>query len=114
MSASAADLSGLDDATRRVLALSEAALDSGRTADVPDAAVQRLFAAALRLHARKTEEEQRHFPPVGPLAGGDAVMTTDIAVAVTELLRAADLNLFDLSMWASRPRHARDENEGRL
>jgi hypothetical protein len=33
---------------------------------------------------------------------------------VTELLRAVDLNLFDLSMWASRPRHARDENEGRL
>jgi len=33
---------------------------------------------------------------------------------VTELLRAADLNLFDLSMWASRPRHPRDENEGRL
>jgi hypothetical protein len=110
MSASAADPSGLDAVAARVLALAESALDAGRAAEVPDVAVQRLFAAALRLHARKTEEEQRHFPPVA----AEAVMTTDIAVAVTELLRAADLNLFDLSMWASRPRHARDENEGRL
>jgi hypothetical protein len=106
-----ADPGSIDATTRRLLALVETALDGGRTAEVPDAAVQRLFAAALRLHARKTDEEQRHFAPVAPDA---AVSTTDVAVAVTELLRAADLNLFDLSMWASRPRYPRDDNAGRL
>ena len=109
--AAGADLAGIDAATRHLLALVEAALADGRTAEVPDAAVQRLFAAALRLHARKTDEEQRHFAPIAPDA---AVSTTDVAVAVTELLRAADLNLFDLSMWASRPRYERDDNAGRL
>lgn len=111
IAAVSADPASIDVATRRLLALVEAALAGGRTAEVPDAAVQRLFAAALRLHARKTDEEQRHFAPIAPDA---AVSTTDVAVAVTELLHAADLNLFDLSMWASRPRFERDDNAGRL
>ena len=109
--ADSADPNGIDAATRHLLALVEAALAAGRTAEVPDAAVQRLFAAALRLHARKADEEQRHFASIAPDA---AVSTTDVAVAVTELLRAAELNLFDLSMWASRPRYERDDNAGQL
>jgi hypothetical protein len=39
------------------------------------------------------------------VTAGDAVTPTDAAVMVTELLQAVNLNLFDLSMWATgRPR----------
>lgn len=91
---------------RHALALAEAALAEGRTHEIPDDAVQALLAAGVRLFARKVEEERRHFPPV---AGPEAVTATEAAMAVTELLRTVDLNLFDLSMWAARPRYNEDD-----
>ena len=96
------DLAGLAE---RAAALADAALAAGDTRAIPDTAVQQLITAGLRLFAQKAEAEQRHFPPV---AGPDAVTPTEAAVLVTELLRAVNLNLFDLSMWASRPRYDED------
>jgi len=32
------------------------------------------------------------------------ISATDVAVLTVELMHVVDLNLFDLSMWASRPR----------
>ncbi|WP_431284966.1 hypothetical protein ACQW02_09170 [Humitalea sp. 24SJ18S-53] len=90
----------------QALALAEAALTAEATRAIPDEAVQQLIAAGLKLFAAKVELEQRHFLPVG---GRDAVTPTEVAVTVTELLRAVDLNLFDLSMWAGRPRFGADE-----
>lgn len=75
-------------------------LAAGETADVADADIQRLLTTAARLYARKTDEEGRAFSPV---AEGHVLTATDVAVTVTALLRAADLNLFDLAMWAGRP-----------
>jgi len=89
----------------RVTAATEAALAADPRA-VPDAAVQALLAAGLRLYAWKVEMEQRHFLPI---ATREAITPTDAAVTVTELLRAVNLNLFDLSMWAGRPRYDADE-----
>ena len=82
-------------------ALAIAALASDRTAAIPDETLQLLLTAGIRLFAAKTEHERRYF---SPLTSASAVTATDAAVLVTELLRAVDLNLFDLSMWASRPR----------
>jgi hypothetical protein len=93
------DLAGL---AARAATLAEAALASDDTRGIPDAVVQQLVTAGLRLFARKVEAEQRNFPPIG---NPDAVTPTEAAVLVTELLRAVNLNLFDLSMWASRPRY---------
>jgi hypothetical protein len=90
----------------RAAVLAAAALAAEDTRGISDATVQQLLTAGLTLFARKTEAERRHFPPI---ATGDAVTPTEAAVLVTELLRAVNLNLFDLSMWASRPRH--DEGE---
>ena len=88
-------------AAASALAAAREALILGATAQISDEALHQLFEAGTRLFARKVEEERRYFLP---LSGKDAVTPTDAAVTVLELLRAVDLNLFDLSMWAGRPR----------
>jgi hypothetical protein len=92
----------LDALAEEALALAEAALAAEATRAIPDATVQRLMLAGLRLFARKVEEERRNFPPIPDPAAATA---TEIATTVTELIGAVNLNLFDLSMWASRPRY---------
>jgi hypothetical protein len=91
----------LENKARDVWAEAQDILAKGEARDVPDALVQNLFAAALRLFAQKVDEERRYFSPLPDNSGATA---TDVAVGATELMRAVDLNLFDLSMWASRPR----------
>jgi hypothetical protein len=88
-------------AASAALAAAEEALAQESTSDISDAAVQQLLTAGTRLFARKVERERRYF---SPLTGSDSVTPTDAAVMVTELLQAVNLNLFDLSMWAGRPR----------
>ena len=85
--------------------LATAVLSGDRTAAIPDEAVQQLLTAGIRLFAAKVELERRYF---SPLTSSDAVTATDTATLVTELLRAVNLNLFDLSMWAARPRDGDD------
>jgi hypothetical protein len=106
MSSSRADATSaaaqLAQAASAAFAAAEAALADETTSEISDAAVQQLLTAGTRLFARKVERERRYFSPV---TAGDAVTPTDAAVMVTELLQAVNLNLFDLSMWATgRPR----------
>jgi hypothetical protein len=75
------------------------------TGAVPDETAQRLLLAGVRLFACKVDREYRTIPPVPQSATLNA---TEVAVAVTELMRAADLNMFDLAMWSGRARP--DEN----
>jgi hypothetical protein len=84
-------------------------LASGQTTAISDEAVQQLLTTATRLYARKTDEEHRLF---SPLAEGSILTATDVAVTVTALLRAADLNLFDLAMWAGRGQPAQEGQDG--
>jgi hypothetical protein len=106
MSSSPADAASpaaqLAQAASAAFAVAEQALADDTTSEISDAAVQQLLTAGTRLFARKVERERRYFSPV---TAGDAVTPTDAAVMVTELLQAVNLNLFDLSMWATgRPR----------
>jgi hypothetical protein len=90
------------EAASAAFAAAEQALADDTTSEISDDAVQQLLTAGTRLFARKVERERRYFSPV---TAGDAVTPTDAAVMVTELLQAVNLNLFDLSMWATgRPR----------
>ena len=91
----------LASAASAAFAAAERALAEDDTSEISDAAVQQLLTAGTRLFARKIERERRYF---SPLTRADAVTPTDAAVMVTELLQAINLNLFDLSMWAGRPR----------
>jgi hypothetical protein len=98
-----------DQAALRLAVLAEEALAlvarlmrDDATADVADRTAQQLLTAAIRLYARKTDTEMRHFLPV---VSPSDVTPTEVAVLATEMMRVVDLNIFDLSMWASRPRY---------
>lgn len=79
----------------------EQLMSDGKTSKVSDLAVQQIITAGIRIFAKKIDEESRYFAPIVDQHG---VTATDAAVMTTELLPAVDLNLFDLSLWASRPR----------
>jgi hypothetical protein len=85
-----------------VTALTERLMQDDAASAVADRTAQQLVTAAAKLYARKSDVEMRHFSPV--VAPG-AITPTDVAVLATEMMRAVDLNIFDLSMWASRPRY---------
>ena len=84
------------------LALTESLMQDEAAAAVADRTAQQLVTAAAKLYARKVDAERRHFSPV---IAPNAVSPTDVAVLATEMMRVVDLNIFDLSMWASRPRY---------
>ncbi len=64
--------------------------------------VQQLMTSAVKLFAAKVEAEDRFFLPVLDREG--ALTATEAVVAVSEILRAVDLNPFDLAMWFNRKR----------
>lgn len=106
MSLSDTDFAALADA---VIREGDRRLAAGETVDISDESVQQLLTTATRLYARKTDEEARSF---SPLAGDSILTATDVAVTVTALLRVADLNLFDLAMWAGRAQPAGEGSDG--
>ena len=73
-------------------ALVEAISDPDR---ISDADLRALLAGALRLYAAKAENGMR--TPLPPDAGGLTV--TDAMVAVTDILHALNVQVFELSMW---------------
>jgi hypothetical protein len=74
------------------------ALSTGRPEQVSDADLERIMTAAIRLYAAKTDADNSPVRPVTP----ELVTPTDIVVTVSALIRAAGLNLWDLSMWFNR------------
>jgi hypothetical protein len=101
MSASndAQTIAGLNRDAEAALAAVEDLAAHDATGDVPDATAQRLLLAGVRLFASKVDREHR---AVLPLPQSATVSATEVAVTVTELMRAADLNMFDLAMWSGR------------
>ena len=90
------------------------AVEAGETQKFSEETVQQLMTAAVKLFAAKVEQEDRFFSPL--LGPGSLVTPTDVVVTVSEILRAVNLNTFDLAMWFNRPRPPREEegdrNEG--
>ena len=76
----------------------ERALAAGRPDQVPDAELERVMTAAVRLYAAKSETDR---PPAQPVTPSN-VTPTDIVVTVSDLTKAAGLNLWDVSMWFNR------------
>jgi hypothetical protein len=91
-----------DPATRALgddfVAAAERALSQGEPAQVPDAELERVMTAAVRLYAAKAETDKPPAQPVDP----SVVTPTDIVVTVSDLIRTAGLNLWDVSMWFNR------------
>jgi hypothetical protein len=81
-------------------ARAERALSSGDLGLVSDVELARVMTAATRLYAAKTETDH---PPPCPIEP-EKVTPTDVVVTVSDMIRAAGLNLWDLSMWFRRGR----------
>jgi hypothetical protein len=103
--AKTADVDALDAAAKIALEIAERALRDGTTEGISDETVQRLLTAGTRLFANKVEMEERFFLP---FVSADAATATDVVVTVSDMLRAVNLNTFDLAMWFRRPRPGLD------
>jgi hypothetical protein len=79
-------------------AMAAAALARGEPDAVPDDLLRKTLAAAVKVYAAKAE---RRGGALAPFADG-AVTATESVVAACALIRAADLNLFDVAMWFHR------------
>jgi hypothetical protein len=70
---------------------------AGRAASFPDETMRRLMAALVRLYAAKFDEGQR---PALLDADGD-VSATAVLVTTSALMKASNLEIFELGMWQS-------------
>ncbi|MBL8379090.1 MAG: hypothetical protein JNM79_14570 [Burkholderiales bacterium] len=75
------------------------AISQGQADAISDRELQEVFTAAVRLGFAKLEAEGR----VPELLDAEAVSATEVVVAVSEMIRAANLNLLDVAMWFRRP-----------
>jgi hypothetical protein len=80
------------------VAAAERALSSGDPAQVADADLERVLTAAVRLYAAKTESDKPPMQPITP----SGVTPTDVVVTVSDMIKTAGLNLWDVSMWFNR------------
>lgn len=78
--------------------VAERALVNGHSARVQSRDLEHVITAAIKLYAAKAEAEEAFPTPVSP----DKVTPTEIVLVVSELLRAANISLFDLAMWYRR------------
>ena len=95
----AAEFRGVADA---FVAVAERGLAEGASSRVPSGELQRVLTAAIKLYAAKAEAEEQFPAPVS----AEKVTPTEIVLVVSELLRAADISLFDLAMWYRRGERA--------
>ena len=63
--------------------------------------IQKLCFLAIRIYSEAVERIEETFPPI---PATEVLTATEVAVIVNELMLGADLNMFDLAMWASRAR----------
>jgi hypothetical protein len=80
-------------------AMVTAALRGGDLDAIPDDALRRVLTAAVKAYAAKAEAAGGEF---APFEDGQ-VTATETAVAACAMIRAAELNLFDIAMWFGRP-----------
>ena len=79
-------------------ALAELTLASGNFDAFSDADLEHVMTSAVKLYVAKAEATGTYPPPVT----AERVTPTEVVTVVSEMIRAAGLNLFDLSMWFRR------------
>ena len=65
------------------------------TADLSDSDIQNNLAKAIRLYAERVAERDGALPAFPT----DAVTATDVMVTATAMLKAVNLQIFELGMW---------------
>jgi hypothetical protein len=87
-----------DDAGAAFCASVDDAFRNGSLEAVSDQSLQRVLSAAVRLYAAKAEDRAQELAPFGD----KPVNATEAVTAICAIMRAADLNFFDLQMWYRR------------
>jgi hypothetical protein len=75
------------------------ALKRGAPDTITDKALQQVLTAAVKLYAAKVERRGHDVAPFMP----GAVTATETVVTACGMIRAADLNMFDVAIWFHRP-----------
>jgi hypothetical protein len=70
---------------------------------VSEQAVRRLLTMAVKLYV-STLEAGSHYPP---FVDGNSITATDAVIAVTKILEAVDVEVFELGMWQTWGTHER-------
>jgi hypothetical protein len=81
----------------RLAADIQRALAEGRTDVITTEALQALVAATCRLYSARVEARE----DLVPLPNRSQVMDTDVMIMASGLLRAVNLQVFELGMWQS-------------
>lgn len=76
----------------------ERAIISNRPEDISQETLSHVLRAAVRAFAFKTEKSGQFLEPYEK----GSVSATETVMAVTAIIRAADLNLWDVAMWFNR------------
>jgi hypothetical protein len=80
--------------------VAERALSSGDFSGITNSDLERAMTAAVKLYAAKSEVDETLAAPIS----AERVTPTEVVIVVSEMLRAVNLNVFDLAMWYRRPR----------
>jgi hypothetical protein len=75
------------------------ALKRGAPDEISDRALQQVLTAAVKIYAAKVERRGHDVAPFTP----KTVTATETVVAACGMIRAADLNMFDVAIWFHRP-----------
>ncbi len=75
------------------------ALDTrGKAGEVPDEILQRVFTAAVKAYAARVEDTGKE----AAIVDTSKVTATEGVTVACALIRAIDLNMFDVTMWYNR------------
>ena len=86
----------MDNGVESFIAAAERSRGDGDDA-VSENELRLVLTAAVRLYARRAEAVGVYPAPIG-----GAVTATEALTIVSEMIRAVDVNIFDLSMWHGR------------
>ena len=75
------------------------ALKRGDPDAIPDKTLQRVLSAAVKVYAAKVERRGHDVAPFPQ----NTVTATETVVTACGMIRAADLNMFDVAIWFHRP-----------
>jgi hypothetical protein len=88
---------GLYEAAEQLAAALNARIAAGQAGAVADEALQQLMTALVKVYAAKFDEGQR--PAL--LAADGGVSATAVLVTTSALMKASNLEIFELGMWQS-------------
>lgn len=87
----------IDDLARQLWERVEIPDSDSSAVTVSDRAIRQLLTVAVRLYARRLEDEVVLFP----FTGDDVLTPTEVGMTVGHMIKAADIDLFELVSWQS-------------